>query len=323
MKSKIYNYSILFFVCAVAMVFMRCTSDDKAVKIYMPEGKSIVSSNFDITDTVTYSATIVGADYPTVSLSAGREVTIDFKVDADKVSSFNQSMGTNYTLLSSDNYSFDASATIEKGKFSTTPLKLIIKNGDMLDPFSSYLLPISIDKVNGADASDVQRTTYFVITRSPSVENLPAYDRSDWAILNKSTEEPAEGGGNGLAIDAIDSNYDSYWHTQWSGGEPGPPHYISIDMGEEKVIHGISIVDRSFEGDWAVNGHGQPKTMTISVSTDGVNWNDNGSFQVPIKEPQAEIRFFLPTFKSARYFRITVTSVWATNSTSIAEIYAL
>lgn len=320
-KYKIFGAALLLLAAAAGL--SSCTNEDAPLKIYMPEGRAIVNSNFDIADTILYSATIVGADYPTVSASTGSDVSIDFKVDADKVNSFNQSMGTNYSLLPSSNFSFDATSIIPKGQFSTPMLKLIIKNGDTVDPFSSYLLPITIDKVNGGEVSSVQQTTYFVVTRSPSLDNLPAFERSSWSISEMSTEEPAEGGGNGLAIASIDDNYDTYWHSKWSGGEPGPPHYITIDMGEEKVIHGISIVDRSFEGDWAIDGHGQPKAMTVSISLDGVNWDDNGTFQVPIKEPQAEIRFFLTTFKPARYFKITVTDVWATSSTSIAEIYAL
>jgi len=291
--------------------------------VYMPAGNKAVSATFDITDTIAYTASLVGADYPTVSTAAAGDITVSFKVNADLVNAFNQENGTNYSILPAANYSFDASGVIAKGATATAPLKLVIKNGDQLEPFSSYLLPLSIDQVSGGQMGSMQKTTYYVITRSPALEDLPAFDRTAWAIAGYSTQEPAEGSGNGLASTAIDGNYDTYWQSQWAGSEPGPPHFITIDMGETKTIHGVSIVDRSFEGDWATNGHGQPKAMTVALSMDGVNWTDDGSFQVPIVEPQAEIRFFLPVFKEARYFRITVTSVWATNSTNIAEIYAL
>jgi hypothetical protein len=291
--------------------------------VYMPAANKTVSATFDVTDTILYTASLVGADYPTVSTSAGNDITISFKVNADLVSSFNQENGTSYSLLPAANYSFDASGVISKGKTATDPLKLVIKNGDQLQPFSSYLLPISIDQVSGGQAGSMQKTTYYVITRSPALEDLPAFDRTGWTIAGYSTQEPGEGNGNGLATSAIDGDFDTYWQSQWAGSEPGPPHHITIDMGATRTMHGISIMDRSFEGDWATNGHGQPKAMTVAVSTDGVNWTDDGSFLVPIVEPQAEIRFFLPVFRDARFFRLTVTSVWATNSTNIAEIYAL
>jgi len=321
MQLKALNYTGLFLV--LAGMLAGCAKSGGSNTVYMPSAAKVVSANFDITDTVEYTVTLVGADYPTVAASAGNTIQISLKVDSGLVTAFNQENGTSYPLLPTANYTLGTSATISSGQSASSPLQLIIRNGDQLQAFSSYLLPVSIDKVSGGQASNSQRTTYFVVTRSPSLDNLAAFDRSGWTIAGYSTQEPAEGGGNGLAAAAIDGDFDTYWQSKWAGGEPGPPHYITIDMGETKTIHGISIVDRSFDGDWAVNGHGQPKTMTISVSTDGTSWVDDGSFNVPIVEPQNEIRFFLPVFKDARYFKVTVTGVWATSSTNIAEIYAL
>jgi hypothetical protein len=315
-----YIYTGLF----VGLLVAGCKKDKTTSTIvYMPTGKAIVNQTFDIADTIMYSASLVGADYPTVTTSAANSINVTFKADPSLIAAFNTANHTNYSALPTANFSYETTATIAKGQSSTPQLKLIIKNGDKLNAFSSFLLPIRIDQASGGSINDVQKVTYFVVTRSPSLANLTPFDRSKWKIAGFSTQEPAEGGGNGLGIDAIDDNMDSFWQSKWSGGEPGPPHYITIDMGETKEIHAISVVDRDFSGDWATYGHGQPKAMTVSISTDGSNWTDNGTFQVPIVEPQAEIRFFLPQFLSVRYFRITVTDVWATNSTNIAEIYAL
>jgi hypothetical protein len=320
MRSIYYIFTVL--LLAASMTACKKNSAGSTT-VYMPAGNKSVSATFDLTDTIPYTASLVGADYPTVSTSAAGSITVSFKVNADLVAAFNKENGTNYPILPAANYSFDASGVIAKGGTATAPLNLIIKNGDQLQPFSSYLLPLSIGQVSGGQAAGMQQTTYYIITRSPALQDLPAFDRSAWTIAGFSTQEPAEGNGNGLATTAIDGNLDTYWQTQWAGSEPGPPHYITIDMGAVTTMHGISIVDRSFQGDWATNGHGQPKAMTVALSTDGTNWTDDGSFLVPIVEPQAEIRFFLPVFQAARYFRVTVTSVWATNSTNIAEIYAL
>jgi hypothetical protein len=316
----------LYYICSALLLtafLTGCKKNNDDGAVYMPAGNKTVNATFNITDTIIYTASLVGADYATVSRSAGNDITVHFAVNAGLVNSFNAENGTTYSLLPAGNYSFESSGVIAKGKTATGPLKLIIKNGEQLQPFSSYLLPISVDQVTGGQAGSMQTTTYYVVTRSPALNDLPAFDRSAWTIAGYSTQEPAEGNGNGLAKAAIDADYDTYWQSQWAGNEPGPPHYITIDMGAIKTIHGISIVDRDFSGDWAVEGHGQPKAMTVALSTDGVNFTDNGSFTVPIVEPQAEIRFFLPVFTAARYFRITVTSVWATSSTNIAEIYAL
>lgn len=314
----------LYYICALLALATGCKkNNDGNTSVYMPAGNKTVGVNFDITDTILYTASLVGADYPTVASSAGNDITISFKVNAALVNTFNQENNTSYSILPAVNYSLEATGLITKGNTTTAPLKLIIKNGDQLQPFSSYLLPISIDQVSGGQAGNMQKTTYYVITRSPSLNDLPVFDRTQWTIAGYSTQEPAEGNGNGLAKAAIDDDYDTFWQSQWAGNEPAPPHSITIDMGKTQTIHGVSIVDRDFSGDWAINGHGQPKAMTVAISNDGINFTDDGSFLVPIVEPQAEIRFFLPVFTDARYFRITVTGVWATNSTNIAEIYAL
>lgn len=323
MKRRIDQYKFLLVIIA-GILITGCKKDKTtSTTVYMPTGKAVVNQTFDLTDTITYTASLVAADYPTVSASATNDISVTFKVDASLISAYNTISHTTYAILPANNYTFQSTGTITKGQSSTAPLKLIIKNGADLSPFSSYLLPIRIDQVSGGKMNNVQTLTYFVITRSPDLANLVAYSRTNWKIAGFSTEEPGEGGGNGLGIAAIDDDLGSFWQSKWSGGEPGPPHYITIDMGETKTIHAVSVVDRDFSGDWAVYGHGQPKAMSVSVSTDGINWTDDGSFDVPIVEPQAEIRFFLPVFTEARFFRITVTDVYATNSTNIAEIYAM
>ncbi len=325
MKTKNISYISLFLLLA-GILITGCEKNDSVPSVYMPEAKDMVISTFNITDTLSYSAMLVGADYPTASVTNENNITVTFKIDNNLISSANQSLGTNYRELSANSYEFQSSGTISIGETGTPALKLIIKNGEELEAFNSYLIPISIDQVSGAQVSEFQKTTYFVATRSPSLEELETFDRTNWSIVGFSTEEPAEGGGNGLAIDVLDDDLGTYWHSQWSGGEPEPPHYITIDMGEPQTVHGISIIDRYFEGDWATSGHGQPKAIKVSVSTDGTNWVDNGTFQVPlppVDDPQSEIRFFLPAFQTARYLKITVTSAWETNSTNIAEIMAL
>ncbi|MEJ7644764.1 MAG: DUF1735 domain-containing protein [Chryseolinea sp.] len=317
---KLRSYTAL--CVAIVATLTRCSDDDVEPRIYMPSAKSVISANFDISDTVTYTATIVGADYPTISASAGNDVTVNFKVDEEKVSSFNQAMGTNYTILPAANFTFESTAIISKGTNTTSPLKLIIKKGEDFDAFTSFLLPIAIDQVSGGSVGDMQQTTYFVLTRSPALGNIPLYDKSLWSIAGMSTEEPGEGSGNGLAIAAIDNNWGTFWHSKWAGGEPAPPHHVTINLGEEKIVHGISVVARDLK-DWP---HGQPSGIKVAISTNGVDFVDNGTFpSVPMNtDPkQSESRFFLTSFKTAKFIRVTVTSTWGgTNSTSVAEIGA-
>ncbi|NJN28834.1 MAG: DUF1735 domain-containing protein [Cyclobacteriaceae bacterium] len=325
MKRIIYYLSI--FVLLTGILVSGCKKEETTSSVYIPEATEFIKGTFDITDTLEFTVTLVGADYATVSATAGNAINVTFRIDENLVSEVNQSLGTDYSVLPANNYELETSATIAGGQNSSGPVKLIIKKGDALESWKSFILPVSIDQVTGAELSAYQTTVYFVVTRAPALENAPLLDRTGWTIDDFSTEEPGEGGGNGLAITVLDDNFGTFWHSQWAGGEPQPPHYITIDMGATTTIHGISIIDRYFEGDWAIYGHGQPKKISISLREDGSDeWIDDITWDVPLPptdNAQSELRTYLNMTREARYLRITVEDVYATWSTSIAEVYAL
>ncbi|SFD88867.1 F5/8 type C domain-containing protein [Chitinophaga sp. CF118] len=318
--------NLYIFLIAGALI-TSCKKDDNTAKaVYMPEaGNGIVKEVFAIADTpfiVSYSAVIVGTDYPSVSgLNAANDITIHFKADTSLVAKFNTENSTSYPVLPAGSYELQATATIPKGATSTGNVSLKILAKDKIDPFQDYMIPVSIESISGAAVSSYQQTTYFVVNGTADPASMQPYDESGWTIAGFSTEEPGEGGGNGLAKAAIDEDPSTFWNSKWSGGEPAPPHYIIIDMGEIKPVHGIGIMDRYFEGDWQTDGHGQPHDITVSVSADNVTWDDvAGIKDIPHDAGQPWYKYFVSTLKQARYVKVTVTKVYATNSTNIAEI---
>jgi hypothetical protein len=96
-------------------------------------------------------------------------------------------------------------------------------------------------------------------------------DKTNWEIVDFSTEEPAKGGGNGVASAAIDGDINTFWHTQWSGGSPGYPHFFTVDMKEIVKINKIETFRRS--GD----ARGQTR-FEIHTSIDGVSYTSQGAF---------------------------------------------
>lgn len=320
-----YYISIFIFSTGLMTACKKNTTSNNGV--YLPLATKTVANVFPISDTpyvISFTACLAGADYPTVSgLSAGSNVNLTFKVDTSLVAAFNKDNGTSYSVMPQSAYTIPASATIAKGQTTTDSLQVSIKGQGILQSFTPYLLPVSIASVSGATANPYQQTIYFVLTGVADINNIAIFDRSAWKVDSVSTQEPAEGGGNGLGFDALDGDPSTYWQTKWAGGEPGPPHFIIIDMGVAQTIHGVAIMDRDFSGSWQTDGHGQPEAMTISLSTDGVNWQDDGSFSnLPHPEGQPWLKNFLPNYIAARYLKITVTQVYGTPSTNIAEIGA-
>ena len=72
----------------------------------------------------------------------------------------------------------------------------------------------------------------------------PKLDRSGWTVTASSQEASGEGAGNGVASCIIDGNNSTFWHSQWSGSEPGYPHWFMIDMKEVKSFDEFEYVSR-------------------------------------------------------------------------------
>lgn len=146
-------------------------------------------------------------------------------------------------------------------------------------------------------------------------------DRAEWSILDFDSEETVgEGDNNGRAINCIDNDLNTFWHTKWKNFESSYPHFISIDMGEIFPINGISIVSR---GDSPNN---KPKNIEVYFSNDGIDWGQiqvNEDFIYPdinASGSTAEI-YFGAVY--ARFFKIVFNSNYSNDPhIVIAELYA-
>ena len=146
-------------------------------------------------------------------------------------------------------------------------------------------------------------------------------DRTAWQILDFSSEEATgEGTNNGQALHAIDGNEDTFWHSRWQNFTNEYPHYLSIDMGANYDVNGISVRSRSD------SPNNKVKEYELFLSLDGENWEplqSAGNFQYPnINEPgeTATIAFGAVT---ARYFKLVIHSNYNDNvHCAISEIQA-
>ena len=126
-----------------------------------------------------------------------------------------------------------------------------------------------------------------------------AYDakvnKTEWKIAGFSTEEPAEGAPNGLVTAAIDDKLNTFWHTQWDGGNPGYPHWFIVDMGKEVTISSIEVFRR--QG----NDGGQTKHQFF-YSNNGTDWIDFGTFPMDASVNSGQ-KFRSTTTPTARFIK--------------------
>jgi hypothetical protein len=285
-------------------------------QVYMPEAvNNPVVKTFKITDsaqTAVYGANFGGQDYPTT------DIPVTFTVNSAMVDSFNVVNKTNYSLLPAASYTLsNTTATIQKGQLSTSPFTISFKTkGDgAMDALKTYLLPVSIS-ATGVKVNQALRTTFYQVKAQPDFNDYPDYDRSKWQVIGFSSQEASgEGPNNGRAIFALDGDVNTFWHSNWSGAAPGPPHYIIIDMGGVATLHGLSFVGR--QGD----GGGKPNEVNVQVSLDNVAWVDAGTFNL-LNNRDLQKQFLPGGFKDARYFKVTINSAYNASYMQIAELNA-
>lgn len=311
----------------IAIALLSCTTGCKDMvelpdqplsnytQIYMPQAvNSPANKTLSISaepQVIIYGANFGGQDYP------DRDISLKFVVDPTLVATYNAANNTNYELLPADSYTIGSTeAVIRKGELTTGPLKIGVKTSGAgaLPLFKTYLLPVSISETD-FKVNEALRTTMFVVSAQPNVADYPDYDRKNWKIIDFSSQEAnGEGPNNGKAIFLLDGNIGSFWHSQWQNGNAAPPHYLTVDMGEIKTLHGINATARQ------VDGNGKPNEVKIETSLDNVTWKLAATVNFAfIKEPQKK---WLPEFVEARYFRFTIVSAYGSSSAHMAELGA-
>jgi hypothetical protein len=285
-------------------------------KVYMPQAVNgpvnRVLKISSVPQTLIYGANFGGQGYPE------QDIDVRFNVSKATADAFNAANKTNYQLLPQDAYVLSATTSvIPKGQLSTQPLTVSLKTDGVgaMDPLKTYILPISIANTTTI-VNEALRTTYFIITAQPDFNDYPIYDRANWKVVGFSSQEAVgEGPNNGRAVFTLDGVTTTFWHTQWSGGAAVPPHFLIFDMGEVKLLHGVSILGRQ------ADGSGKPNEVRIETSMDNVTWMDAGTFN--LQNNQSDQKRFLPNgFKNARYFKILVNSAYNGTFTQIAEVKA-
>jgi hypothetical protein len=235
-------------------------------------------------------------------------INVSFKTNPALVSEFNTKNNTNYSVLPEGSYELTSTqASLAAGQLNTRGLKIKIKTVNGIEPLKDYMLALSIDQASPQiSINDSLRTTFYKIKGI-----YEDFDSSKWKLISFSSDEAPNIGAN-----VIDGKTNTIWHTQWKAAKPAHPHTFFVDMNETKSIHGFNF--------WpAVNTTtGNPRDVTIQLSTDGTTWQEAGSFtnltNTFVKQP-----VYLNSIMQARYFKIIVTaSSGNTHFTHPAEIGA-
>ncbi|MBO9204775.1 MULTISPECIES: discoidin domain-containing protein [Niastella] len=253
-----------------------------------------------------------GSGYP----HAPGDVQVSFQLDYSKWDSINadrQKAGLPlFEKIPDSVFSFpNTTAVIKSGNNISENIVFKISS-KKIQKDHNYMIPLGIASVNNGYQINTQKGTAYFLVKAED----PSLDRKNWTINEFDSQEASgEGPNNGRAVFVLDGNTSTFWTSQWDGVEPPLPHHVSIDMHATITLNGVIITRRQNVT------NGSPKAFTVDVSTDGTNWKTAGTYE--LASVNAKQFFVFVTPMSARYFRITVTTVWGVaNSTFLSEIGA-
>lgn len=155
---------------------------------------------------------------------------------------------------------------------------------------------------------------------------LPKVDEAGerlWDIADFSSEETA--GDAGAAVNAIDNNDRTFWHSVWYSGNFGPgtstgtlPQYIVLDLRQIVIPSVVSLYRR----DGRNNG---PTSVRIESTLDdptspNATWNNLGTYALDGGNNNGALSCNISILKDARYIKITILSANNTTYAMIREI---
>ncbi|MNL38378.1 Sialidase precursor [compost metagenome] len=159
----------------------------------------------------------------------------------------------------------------------------------------------------------ITNTTYnFNFLNNIPVINITPdpYERSDWSVIDVSSEESAAQAGSKV----LDNDLSTFWFARWSANPAALPHRLTVDAGKVLTADGVTITQR--QDLWRM-----VKDVEILLSTDNINWISAGNYVVPNVKALSKLPF--GSAKTFRYFKIIVKSNYDTaepNKSCIAEL---
>ncbi|WP_335966558.1 DUF3472 domain-containing protein [Galbibacter sp. PAP.153] len=174
----------------------------------------------------------------------------------------------------------------------------------------------TIDSFHTRNANGTAPSIDFSTLEEPSILEAPDYlDKTNWEVINFTSQAESGEGTNGLASLVLDNDYATYWHSCWSGCSQDYtyPHSLTIDTKEEQAVNGFLFVQR--------NGSRKVQDIEIQVSNDNVDWKSLGTFNLANTSSPQNIG--LSQTETFRYFKIiAIAAIDGQQFAAIAELGA-
>ncbi|MDR1091524.1 MAG: DUF1735 domain-containing protein [Prevotella sp.] len=226
------------------------------------------------------------------------DITCDIVASQDILDEYNNEEGTFYTLLPSESYTLDDKAVIKNGEKKAVA-KLNV-DGTKLS-YGNYALPVVLKSVSKFEV-DRQKDAYLI----GIFLEAPKLNRKGWEVIDCNSVKQ----GDGQGVNAIlDGDVSTYWHAAYSPLVDFP-HYLVIDMKQEKTITQVDMQQRD-------SSFKDTKGGKFYISSDNQDWEYIGSFNM---KEIAEMQNFGVKIAKGRYLKIVIESGYRTNLAALSEV---
>jgi hypothetical protein len=206
----------------------------------------------------------------------------------------------------------DADGTISKVEFFINGLKT---GEDANAPYTYAWNSIAeggyVVSAKATDNSGAYTTAYINVNAVVTCPGSTNVSKGNLKIFYYDSQETS--GENGAAINAVDGNTGTIWHTQWSGTVAPLPHEIQLSLGTTYTVNSFKYLPRQS------GTNGRVAQYEVYVSADSLNWGTavaTGTFANDATEKTVSF-----TAKQGRFVRFRALSeVNGQQFTSAAEI---
>jgi hypothetical protein len=304
-----YKHLAIVLLAGVALVSCKKQASydfngDSTNKVFVSAGTTNLLAysgySFSVANTPTGIVGAVSVAFPVhTTLAATSDIQVKLAADNSLTAKFNTQTKGQAVNIPDGILSLSANLTIPAGQLtSKDSLKLSIPAEKLLllAP-GTYVIPIKIASVTGAEISANQNVTYVVFTQvatncfpSPALTDVTGTlnaIRTGWVGTLDVT--PTSG--------ALANMFDAKTNTSWALA-PSKACTLTVDLAASKTnVTALRI--NSSSTTYSIN------TAVVSSSADGVNWVNQGTATFLTTSAYEYVKFYSPV--TARYFRLNIT----------------
>ncbi len=213
------------------------------------------------------STIIIGLKAALAGQSSSADHWVKFAVDTTKIVDYRARYGTSALLLPTSAYLFYKSmAVIAAGANLSDSAVLNIGQQTKLKEYSTYVLPVVIQSVDGKAEGAVSSKVLYVVLKT----GKPLFiNKEGWTIAGVSSQQ-----GTFLATNLLDNNTTTtYWTSSITAQMP---QWVAFNFNKEVTYTAVNYYLPTALV-YPTQG-GYPTSIRIETSMDGASWTSKGEF---------------------------------------------